>query len=139
MIARLQGASQDLIERLMGDPSFGGAWFDHFPCYRIVLAFTDAQPRPWVVPTAAPELQPFIAFARSEYSESERERARREIGASLNAAGVRFSLFYSMLNPEQFTIQVRTEAEALIARRAIPDRYRNLTKVDVGNIDPRPE
>jgi hypothetical protein len=135
----LQVAVQDLTERLSSDPAFGGGWYDHFPCYRIVLAFTDAHPRPRVIEMAAPELRPFIAFARSKYSEAEREQARREIGAALNAAGVRFALFYSTVNPEQFTVQVRTEADARTATAAIPIRYRSDTSIIVGETEPRRE
>ena len=138
-VARLQGAANDLMERLKADPAFGGAWFDHFPCYRFVLAFTDARLRPWAIEVAAPELRPFIAFAQSRLSHAERERAAKEIMSAVNAAGVQFAIFYSSLNPEEFVLGVRSSAKAQIARSAIPQRYRALTKVEVGSFERRPE
>lgn len=138
-IMRVQLAADRLMQRVQADPAFGGAWYEHAPCYRIVLAFTDGQPRQWVVDAAEPELRPYIAFSRTSLAHAERERAAREIMSAVNAAGVQFEIFSSSVHPEEFMLGVRTEAEARIARQAIPERYRALTKIEIGDFKRRPE
>lgn len=135
---RVQLAVERLMPRVQADPAFGGAWYEHAPCYRIVFAFKDGRPRQWVVDSAEPALRPYIAFAGSKYSEAEREQARLEIGAALAAAGVR-SMFVSSINPDRFTIVVGTATDAQIATQQIPPRYRPDTSISVGQIEPMPE
>ena len=139
MIVRIQLAADRLISRVQADPGFGGAWYEHAPCYRLVLGFTDGQPRQWVVDAAEPELRPYIAFGRTKLSQAEREQARPEIMAALAAAGARTKIFGVSLHPEQFIVGVPTEADAQIARAAVPERYRDITRVEVGNFEPMPE
>ena len=134
----VQPAAERLITRVRADPAYGGAWFEHAPCYRIVFAFKDRRPRQWVVDAAEPELRPYIAFAGAKYSEAERDLARLEIGAAMAAAGVR-SMFTVSVRPEHFTVTVRTKAEAEVAAAAIPSRYRADTIILVGPIEPVPE
>ncbi len=135
---RIQTAVNRLMPRLQADSAYGGAWYEHAPCYRIVFAFKDGQPRQWVIDAADPELRPFIAFGTARYSESERDQARREIGAALAAAGVR-SAFMVSIRPEQFTVTVPTQADAQIASWVIPTRHRAVTRIAVGPIEPVPE
>mgnify|MGYP000167919524 CR=1 FL=1 len=138
-IMRVQLAGDRLIERVQADPAFGGAWYEHSPCYRLVIGFTDGLPRQWVVDSAEPELRPYLAFGRTKLSQSEREQARPDIMAALQARGARSEVFFVSLNPEQFGIGVPTEADARLARAAIPERYRDITRVEVGDFAPRPE
>lgn len=137
-ILRVQPAAERLIGRLQLDPNYGGAWFEHAPCYRIVFAFTDGQPRQSVIDAAEPELRPYIAFSRTKYSIAEFEQARLEIMAALEAAGLR-SLFGISVKPQHFTVSVRTQAEAQIAAAVIPSRYRSDTSIVIGPVDPIPE
>lgn len=136
---RVQLPADRLISHIQADPAYGGAWYEHAPCYRLVLAFKDGLPRQWVVDAAEPELRPYLAFGRTELSQAEREQARPEIMAALRAAGARSEIFAVSLNPESFMVGVPTEADARIARTAIPERYRDITRVEVGNFAPRPE
>ena len=64
--------------------------------------------------------------------------AARDHG-SVTAAGARSEIFGVSLVPERFTVGVPTEADAAIARAAIPERYRAITRVEVGDFRPRPE
>jgi hypothetical protein len=136
---RVQLAADRLISRVETDPTYGGAWYQHSPCYRLVLGFKDGLPRQWVADAAEPELRPYIAFGQTRLSEAEREQARHEIMAALAAAGARSEIFGVSLDPERFTVGVPTEVDAQIARRAIPGRYRDITRVEVGSFAPIPE
>ena len=138
-IMRVQLPADRLIERVQADPAYGGAWYEHSPCYRIVLGFKDGLARQWVVDAAEPDLRPYVAFGRTLLSAAEREAARPEIMAAIAAAGARSEIFAVSLNPERFTVGVPTEADAAIARAAIPERYRSITRVEVGDFRPRPE
>ncbi len=138
-IMRVQLAADRLILRVEADPAYGGAWYEHAPCYRIVLGFTDGQPRQWVIDAAEPELRPYVGFGQTKFSQAEREQARPEIFAALAAAGARTEIFAVSLDPERFMVGVPTEADARIARAAIPDRYRGITRVEIGNFAPIPE
>ena len=138
-IVRVQLATDRLISRVQADPAFGGGWYQHAPCYRIVLGFTDGQARQWVIDAAEPELRPYVAFGRTKFSQAEREQARPQIMAAIAAAGARTEVFAVSLAPERFMVGVPTEADATIARAAIPERYRDITKVEVGNFAPVPE
>lgn len=138
-IMRVQLPVDRLIARVEADPAYGGAWYQHSPCYRLVLGFTDGVPRQWVVDAAEPELRPYVAFGRTKLSQSERGQARPEISAVLAAAGAQSEIFVVSLNPEEFMVGVPTEADARIARAAIPERYRDITRVEVGDFAPMPE
>lgn len=128
---QVQEAANRLIARLEKDPTYGGARFEHYPCYRLMLAFTDDRPRPGVVDAAEPELRPYLAFARTPLSHSEYERARQEIAAAVAATRVPSVIFVSPY-PPMIEIGVRTEAEARIVQSVIPIRYRPITKVIPG-------
>jgi hypothetical protein len=130
-IARLQGAAEELIARLGKDPTYGGGRFEHFPCYRLVLAFTDDRPRPSVVEAADPELRSYLAFSRASISQLDFEQARREIFAAVAATRVRAMIAVSSF-PPLLEIGVRTGSEARIVRSVIPIRYRAITKVIPG-------
>lgn len=138
-ILRVQTVEAKLRSFVRHDPTFAGAWYEHAPCYRLVLAFTDGQPRQWVVDAAPPELKPYLAFGRSKYSAAEREAARMEIMAALAAAGLRFSFFVEGPPAERFTIGVRTPADAQVAMQAVPPRHRADVSIFVGNIEPQLE
>lgn len=134
----VQTAVNRLMPRIQVDPAYGGGWFEHAPCYRIVIAFKDGKPRQWVIDAADPELRPYIAFDRTRFSHAEREQAGQEIRMAVAAAGIP-SMFFSSVKPEQFTLTVRTEAEVPVARQAIPPRYNSDVIVLVGSIDRQPE
>ncbi len=137
-ILRVQTAVNKLMPRVEVDPAYGGAWYEHSPCHRIVLAFKDGQPRQWVIDAAEPELRPYIGFGRAPYTLAESELARLEIGAAIAAAGLR-SVFVVGRPGDKFGIVVRTEADAQTVMRVIPDRYRADVSIFVGDIEPRPE
>ncbi len=132
-IAQLQAAGQELIARLEKDPSFAGAWYEHHPCYRLVLSFTDERPRSWVNEAAEPQLRSYLSFAieRSRFSRAEFETVREEIFVAVRATRVR-TLIAMSTNPQRLDIGVRTEAEAQLVRSVIPARYRLITRVIVG-------
>lgn len=132
---RVQLAADRLIERVKADPAFGGAWYEHSPCYRLVLGFKDGLPRQWVVDAAEPELRPYLAFGRIKYSQAEREQARLAISEALSSAGVPFVLMISV-TPPYFTVQARTAAEVQTAMRVIPLRYRSDVSFSVGPVEP---
>jgi len=139
VIVKAQEAANRLIARLEKDPTYGGARFEHYPCYRLVLAFTDDRPRPGVVDSAEPELRPYLAFTRTPFSHSEYEQARQEIAAAVAATRVPAVIFVSPY-PTMIEIGVRTEAEARIVHSVIPIRYRGITKVIPGGYsEPIPE
>jgi hypothetical protein len=138
-ILKVQLAADRLMQRVQADPAFGGAWYEHSPCYRLVLGFTDGRPRQWVIDAAEPDLRSYLAFGRTKFSQPEREQARHQIMAALAAAGARSEIFVVSIDPERFMIGVPTEADAQIARRVIPERYRDVTRVEVGNFAPMPE
>ena len=137
-ILKVQQAEGKLTPLLTADPSYGGAWYEHEPCYRLVLAFTDGRPRQWVVDAAPPELRPYLAFGRAKYSLAEAELTRIEISGALQRAGLRF--MFAMGHPaERFTIQVPTPADIPTTMQAVPERYRSDVRIFVGDIHPRPE
>jgi hypothetical protein len=137
-IARIQSEVEALMTRLKADPNFGWAAYEHMPCYRLVLAFTDGQPRPWVLAAASPELRPLIAFADAKYSHAEREQATREILTALEATRVRFLLAVNGRDA-RFEVIVRTEADAALVRQVIPQRYREDVIVKLGYVERQPE
>jgi len=138
-IARVQSASNDLIERLKPNPYYGGAWFEHQPCYRIVLALTNDALRPAVIAAAPEHLRPYIGFARLNLSHAEREAAGRAIRETVFAPGID-GVFIEGDPRQPFRIGVRTEADAAIVRSLIPERYRAITLVVPGGYaEPIPE
>ena len=126
------------MPRLQSDPAFGWAAYQHTPCYRLLLAYTDGRPRDWLLATASPQLRPYITFVKAERTYAARDQASREIRAALAASGVR-ALFMSSGNDDSFQIIVRTQEDAERVRRAIPERYRSQTVVRLGYVEPQPE
>lgn len=139
IVARVQSASNELIERLKPNPYYGGAWFEYRPCYRIVLAVTDDRVRPAVIAAAPEHLRPYIGFARLNLSHAEREAAGRAIRESMIAPGID-AVFIEGDPRAPFRIGVRTEADAAVMRNLIPERYRAITVVVPGGYaEPIPE
>jgi hypothetical protein len=130
-ILRVQAAADRLLPQLRQDPAFGGARYEHSPCYRFVVGFTDGQPRRWVVDAAEPQLRPYLAFGRSGFSEGERNSAAKQIMAALGAAGIHFAFFMGGI-PETFSIYVPTQADVERARLLVPQRYLPITRFHVG-------
>ncbi len=139
VIMRVQFAAEQLIQRLQPNPNYGGAWFEHRPCYRIVLALIDDRLRPAVVAAAPEHLRPYIGFSRTVISHAERESAGQQIRAVL--AEHKIVALFSSGDPRQpFRIGVRTEADAAIARSLIPERYRSIVVIVPGGYtEPIPE
>lgn len=138
-IARVQFASESLIERLKPNPYYGGAWFEHQPCYRIVFALTNDDLRPAVIAAAPEHLRPYIGFARLNLSHAEREAASRAIRETIFPPGID-AVFIEGDPRQPFRIGVRTEADAAIVRSLIPERYRAITVVVPGGYaEPMPE
>lgn len=136
----VQSAGEPLLARLRGDARYGGAWYSHAPCYRLIVAFTDGLPRQWVVDAADPRLRPYLYFSKTNFTEAERTAARLEMGLAIKAAGVTEAVFVDHgANPERLEIGVSTEADAAKVRATIPPQYRPLIHVWVGDIYPRPE
>jgi hypothetical protein len=139
VIVKVQEAANRLIASLEKDPTYGGARFEHYPCYRLVLAFTDDRLRRGVVDAAEPELRSYLAFTRTPLSHAGFERARQEIAAAVAATRVRALIFVSPY-PPMIEVGVRTEADARIVHSVIPIRYRAITKVIPGGYsEPIPE
>lgn len=140
IVSVVQPAANRVIERARAEPGFGGAWFENEPCYRLVLAFTDGQPRPSIIEAAEPWFRPYLGFSRSRFTEAERDQARLEMGPLIKAAGVGDAVFVDHgASPERLGIGVLTEADAARVRAVIPDRYRSLIEVWVGDIYPKLE
>lgn len=138
-VARVQSASERLIERLRPNPYYGGAWFEYQPCYRIVLALTNDGLQPAVIAAAPEHLRPYIGFARLNLSHAEREAAGRSIREAIFAPGID-GVFIEGDPRQPFRIGVRTEADAAIIRNLIPERYRAITVVVPGGYaEPVPE
>ncbi len=138
-VARVQSASNELIERLKPNPYYAGAWFEYQPCYRIVLALTNDALRPAVIAAAPEHLRPYIGFARLDLSHAEREAAGRAIRETIFPPGID-AVFIEGDPREPFRIGVRTEADAAIVRSLIPERYRAITLVVPGGYaEPIPE
>jgi hypothetical protein len=131
IVARVQSASNELIERLKPNPYYGGAWFEYRPCYRIVLALTNDVLRPAVLAAAPEHLRPYIGFARINLSHAEREAAGRAIREVSFGPGID-AVFIDGDPRQPFRIGVRTEADAAIVRSLIPERYRAITVVVPG-------
>ena len=136
---RVQPAAERLIERLRPNPGYGGAWFEHSPCYLIVFALTDPRLEPKVIDGAPEHLRPHVAFARSQFSQAERDAAGHQIMAALSARKITF-MFSPQVRPERFWIGVKSEADAALARTLIPERYRAITLIAPGGYsEPVPE
>lgn len=140
-VARIQTEVEQLLVRLRPNPAFAWAKYEHAPCYRVVLAFTDGQPRPAILAAASPELRKFIRFvpARLPFSHAQFEQARQDIFAALRPTRVQ-ALIAVAPAEQQIDIGVRTEADAQLVRSVIPVRYRAITKVTPGGYsEPIPE
>ncbi|MEO6581631.1 MAG: hypothetical protein ABIN68_02345 [Sphingomicrobium sp.] len=140
-IARIQTEVDPLLVRLQSEPTFAWAKYEHAPCYRLVLAFTDGRPPAWLVAQASAELRPLLRFVlpRLPLSHAQFEQARVEIFAVLPPTGVKALIAVSP-DAQQLTIGVRTEADAELVRSVIPIRYRAITRVVPGGYsEPIPE
>lgn len=129
-IARVQMEVDRLLVRLRSDPSFAWAKYEHAPCYRVVLAFTDGRPPAWLLEQASSELRPLFRFEtpRLPLSNAQFEQARQEIFAVLPPTEVKALITVSP-DQQQVTIGVRTEADAALVRSVIPSRHRAITRV----------
>ena len=140
-IARIQIEVERLLERLRSDPAFAWAKYEHAPCYRVVLAFTDGNPPRWLLEEASAELRPLLRFdrARLPLSNVAFEQARQDVFAALKPTGVK-ALIAVRPDAQRIEIGVRTEADAQLVRSVIPVRYRAITKVVPGGYaEPIPE
>ena len=138
-IVRVQAAAEALIQRLQLNPYYGGAWFEYRPCYRIMLALTNDRMQPAVVAAAPEHLRPYIGFGCTALSHAEREAAGQQIRSALAGSGIA-AMFIDGDPRQPFRIGVRTEADAVIARSLIPERYRSIVLVVAGGYaEPIPE
>ena len=140
-IARTQSEVEKLIERLQTEPTYAWARYEHAPCYRVVLAFTDGRPPKWLLAEASAELRSYLRFdkAREPLSHAQFEQARQEIFAVLPPTGVKALVGVSP-DMQRVTIGVRTEADAELVRSVIPIRHRAMTRVVAGGYaEPIPE
>lgn len=127
----VQPAAQRLIERAQAEPGYGGAWFENSPCYRLVLAFTDGQPRWPVIEAAEPWLRPYLSFARSRFTEAERNAAAESIRKALSQAGIRWAFFDEGAGGN-WTIHLGSQADVDRARAIVPARCLPITRFAVG-------
>ena len=140
-IARIQSEVEPLLARLRSEPTFAWAKYEHAPCYRLVLAFTDGRSPAWLLEQASAELRPLLRFDRPRLplSHAQFEQARQEIFAVLPPTGVKAMIGVSP-DAQQVTIGVRTEADAALVRSIIPLRHRAIIKVLPGGYsEPIPE
>ena len=140
-IARIQQEVDPLLERLRAEPNYAWAKYEHAPCYRLVLAFTDGRPPAWLMGAASAELRPLLRFdtARLPLSHAQFEEARLEIFAALAPTRVKAMIGVSPAE-QRITIGVVTEADAALVRSVIPVRYRAITRVIPGGYsEPIPE
>ena len=130
-----------MLVRLRSEPAFAWARYEHAPCYRLVLAFTDGKPPAWLLAEASPELRPLMRFEipRLPLSHAQFEQARQEIFAALQPTGVKATIGVFQA-AQRVEIGVRTEADAALVWSVIPIRHRPITKVVPGGYsEPIPE
>ncbi len=140
-IARIQTEVNSFQERLNAEPNFAWAKYEHAPCYRLVLAFTDGRPPAWLIEAASPELRRMLRFetARLPLSHAQFDAARQEIAAAMAPAGVKAVMFVSP-SDQLIRIGVITETDAQLVRSVIPVRHRAITRVIPGGYsEPIPE
>ncbi len=140
-LARIQQEVNSLLERLQSEPNYAWAKYEHFPCYRLVLAFTDGKPPSWLLAAASSELRPYFRFdsARLPLSHAQFEQARQEIFAALRPTGVK-ALISIWRDAQRIDIGVPSEADAKLVRSVIPVRHRAITRVIPGGYsEPIPE
>ncbi len=131
-------AANRLIERVRSEPGYGGAWFENEPCYRVVLAFTDGQPRWSVIEAAELWLRPYIGFARSRFTEVERSANGEKLRQAMASAGISYA-FGDGAGTESWTIYVGSQADVDRARALVPERYLPMTTFHIGIPVPRLE
>jgi hypothetical protein len=140
-IARIQSEVNAFDERLRAESTFAWARYEHVPCYRLVLAFTDGRAPAWLLAEASPELRGLLRFEtpRLPLSNARFDIARQEIAAAIAPTGVKAVLFVS---PAEQLIQIGviTEGDAALVRSVIPVRHRAITRVIPGGYsEPIPE
>jgi hypothetical protein len=140
-IARIQTEVNGLHDRLQAEPSFAWAKYEHAPCYRLVLAFTDGRPPPWLLAEASSELRRILRFetAKLPLSHTQFDVARKEIAAAIAPTRVKSVMFVSP-SDQRIEIGVVSEADAALVRSVIPLRHRPITRVIAGGYsEPIPE
>jgi hypothetical protein len=138
MASVVQPAANRLIERARCEPGFGGAWFENEPCYRLVLAFTDGQPRPSIIEATEPWFRPYLGFAPSSFTETERNAAAEKLRQAMASAGISFA-FGDGGGTESWTIYVGSQSDLERARALVPERLLPITKFHIGIPVPVPE
>lgn len=140
-IARIQTEVNAFHERLNAEPNFAWAKYEHVPCYRLVLAFTDGGPPAWLLAGASAELRRLLRFEtpRLPLSHAQFDAARQEIAAAMAPTGVKAVMFVSP-SDQLIRIGVITEADAALVRSVLPIRHRAITRVIPGGYsEPIPE
>jgi hypothetical protein len=140
-ISRIQVEVEPLLDRLRAEPNYAWAKYEHVPCYRLVLAFTDGRPPAWLLAEASPELRRLLRFEtpRLLLSQAQFDAARQEIAAAMAPTGVKAVIFVSP-GDQLISIGVVSEADAALVRSIIPVRHRVITKVVPGGYsEPVPE
>jgi hypothetical protein len=115
--------------------------YEHAPCYRLVLAFTDGRPPAWLLAEASPELRRLLRFEtpRLPLSHAQFDGARQEIAAAMAPTRVKAVMFVSP-SDQLITIGVVTEGDAQLVRGVIPLRHRAITRIVPGGYsEPTPE
>ena len=133
--------THEFHERLNAEPNFASAKYEHAPCYRLVLAFTDGKPPAWLLVEASPELRRLLRFetARLPLSHAQFDMARQEIAAAMAPTRVKAVMFVSR-SDQLITIGVVTETDAQLVRSVIPTRHRVITRIIPGGYsEPIPE
>jgi hypothetical protein len=141
LIARIQTEYNAFDPGLRAEPTFAWAKFEHAPCYRLVLAFTDGRPPSWLLANASPEFRRLLRFEapRLLLSHAQFEVARLEIAAAMAPTGVKAVMFVSP-SDQLVEIGVVTEADAQLVRSVIPIRHRSVARVTpAGYSEPIPE
>ena len=140
-IARIQTEVNAFDERLRAEPNFAWAKYEHAPCYRLLLAFTDGRPPAWLMAAASPELRPLLRIetARLPLSQAQFDVARQEIAAAMAPTRVKAVMFVS---PSEQLIQIGVinQVDADLVHSVIPIRHRAITRVVPGGYsEPIPE
>lgn len=104
-------------ERLRADPNFGGLFIEHEPVYRVGVLFTGANPDARL---AAYTRDPLYEARSAQFTQSYLEGVQRDLGASLEQAGIYFMSSSVDVRSNRVVFDVVTRDEvlrALAARR----------------------
>ena len=126
-----QNALHGLIARASADPAWGGLRFEHRPTYRVVLSFTDGQPRPELVALAPSDLRPHIVFEKAVRSRAEADRLMNVLSTALQPLGGDWNISFDPANG-RFTVNVARKKQIEPARALVPEAMRSDVDVVVG-------